>query len=117
MLFREKSDEQIINDLPASAIKILGERGPADEYVFTLPSEAAIRKNLKNWMKRAGIDKKITFYCGRHTFATQLLIHGANLKTVADCLGHTTTQHTIKYLNYVDALKGEAIAALPEIEF
>jgi len=67
-------------------------------------------------MKQAGIHKNISFYCGRHTFATQLLLNGANLKTVADCLGHTSTTHTVKYLNYVDALKTEAIGALPGIE-
>ena len=51
-----------------------------------------------------------------NTFATQLLLSGANLKTVADCLGHSSTRHTIKYLNYVDELKTEAISSLPSIK-
>ena len=42
-------------------------------------------------------------------------MNGANLKTVADALGHSDTSHTIKYLNYVDALKDRAMDNLPEI--
>lgn len=115
-IFREKNGEQIINDLHPVAIKLLGEQGNPDELIFSLPSDAAIHKLINNWIEKADIDKNISFYCGRHTFATQLLMNGANLKTVADCLGHVNTKHTIKYLNYVDALKSKAISNLPNIE-
>lgn len=115
-IFREKNDEQIINDLHPVAIKLLGQSGNPDDLIFSLPSDVAISKVLKNWVKKAEIEKNISFYCGRHTFATQLLMNGANLKTVADCLGHVNTKHTIKYLNYVDALKSDAISNLPDIE-
>lgn len=115
-IFREKGGEQIINDLPPTAIKLLGDPQKPDYFIFSLPSDVAISKDLKAWVKKAGIDKNISFYCGRHTFATQLLINGANLKTVADCMGHANTKHTIKYLNYVDILKDEAISNLPDIE-
>lgn len=113
--FREKSNEQIINHLHPIAIKMLGDykQLAPEDPVFNLPSNTTVFKHLKRWVKIAGIQKNISFYCGRHTFATQLLIHGANLKTVADCLGHSTTTHTLKYLNYVDELKEEAISNLP----
>lgn len=116
-LFREKNGKQIINQLPPVAIKLLGKRGATKAKIFSLPTDTAINKNLKLWLRKANIDKKITFYCGRHTFATQLLLNGANLKTVADCLGHSSTQHTVKYLNYVNELKDEAINNLPHIDF
>ncbi len=115
---REKTNEQIINDLHPVAIKLLGEAKKPNEKIFpVLPSDVAISKSIKRWVKNAGIEKNISFYCGRHTFATQLLLNGANLKTVADCLGHSSTKHTIKYLNYVDELKSDAISNLPNIEF
>ena len=114
-IFREKNGEQVINDLPPTALKLLGKEKKREEKVFKLPSDVAISKDLKNWVKRAGINKNVSFYCARHTFATQLLLNGANLKTVADCMGHTNTKHTIKYLNYVDALKSEALNNLPEL--
>ena len=116
-LFREKTGEQIINDLHPICLELIGERGKPIQNIFSdLPSDVAIGKNLKLWVARAGIEKNISFYCGRHTFATQLLLNGANLKTVADCLGQTSTKHTLKYLNYVDALKSEAISSLPSIK-
>lgn len=117
ILDRKKTGTPIVNDLPESAKDILSkyERGIGNNKIFTLPSDPAISKDLKNWVKKAEIDKSISFYCGRHTFAVLLLNNGANLKTVADCLGHTTTAHTIKYLNYVDALKEEALRSLPSI--
>ncbi|MEY3398294.1 MAG: hypothetical protein RL220_888 [Bacteroidota bacterium] len=41
-----------------------------------------------------------------------LFMNGVNLKTVTDCMGHTTIQHTLKYLNHVDELKDEAVLKL-----
>lgn len=114
---RNKTTEQVIVPLSKTALKLIGERGEKDEYIFDLPSDTATNKNLRYWIKRAALDKHITFYCARHTFAVQLLLNGANLKTVADLLGHTTTKHTLKYLNYVDELKDEAINKLPELNF
>ena len=114
---REKVKSSSIHiPLSKTAIALIGERGMPNEKVFTLEqSDNAINKVLRNWTARAGIEKHITFYCGRHTFAVQLLSNGANLKTVADCMGHTSTKHTIKYLNYVDSLRDAAIDSLPDI--
>lgn len=117
VIYREKTGEQVVNDLHPVALQLIGESKSHDSKVFQeLPSDNGINKCLKYWIERAGIDKKITFYCGRHTFATQLLLNGANLKTVADCLGHADTTHTMKYLNYVDSLKSKAISNLPNIK-
>ena len=119
-ILRQKSSEQITNDLPPTAIDILSKyfqnRKDRNGVVFPpLPSTNGTNKTIQNWISRAGIEKKITFYCGRHSFAVMLLLNGANLKTVADCLGHSSTQHTLKYLNYVDQLKSDAIASLPSL--
>ncbi|SNS52987.1 Site-specific recombinase XerD [Ekhidna lutea] len=115
MIFREKSKEQIINDIPKSAIQFLGDRGKNEDLIFKLPSNVAVSKNLKNWTKKAGITKNISFYCARHTFATQLLLSGADVLTVSNCMGHSSTKHTTMYLNYVDGLKTKAIADLPSL--
>ena len=85
------------------------------EYLFSLPSDTTINKTLKKWMKEMGIHKSITFYCARHSFACLLLEHGSNLKTVADCMGHSSTRETTKYLNFVAYLKKEAIMSIPQI--
>lgn len=104
--------------LSPTILELIGEPQQANESVFKLSkngktlSETAVNKTLKNWIKRAGIDKHITFYCGRHTFAVRLLERGANLKTVADALAHKSTDHTIKYLNHINSLKDNATANL-----
>ena len=115
---REKTGTEINLSLSKAALDLLGERKDFKDLIFDLKhngkfiSEVSINKTLNNWLKKAEIEKKISFYCGRHTFATRLLIKGANLKTVSDALAHKTTANTIKYLNYVNSLKDDATSNL-----
>jgi site-specific recombinase XerD len=88
-----------------------------DSNIFTLPSHAACTKALKYWTKRAGITKHITWHCGRHSFAVNILNNGANIKTVASLLGHSGLKHTEKYTRAVDSLKEAAINSLPALNF
>ena len=73
-------------------------------------------RSLKYWVKRAKIQKHITWYCARHSFAVNILNNGANIKTVASLLGHSGLQHTEKYTCAVDELKQKAIDSLPELK-
>ena len=118
LIDRAKNDEIINIRLSPTALEIIGERKEDEELVFDLKhkgkniSPGSVNKTLKVWVKNAGIKKHITFYCGRHTYAVRLLLNGSNLKTVADALGHTSTKHTTKYLNFIDSLKDEATSNL-----
>tara|TARA_R110002072_G_scaffold37715_18_gene109968 strand:- start:8351 stop:9430 length:1080 start_codon:yes stop_codon:yes gene_type:complete len=121
---REKTNKKIELKLKTNILNLLGGPKKNNDLVFNFESkngktisDNGINKCLKNWVNRAKIDKHITFYCARHTMATQLLSYGANLKTVADALGHSDTRNTIKYLNYIDSLKDEAVDNLPDISF
>ena len=115
---RSKTNVKIDNYLNTAAIRLMGDPEKASDLVFKLNdiSDTAVNKNLKNWLKRAEIDKKITFYCARHSFACLLLMNGANLKSVADAMGHKSTKTTLKYLNHVEKLKDNAINNIPDIE-
>lgn len=88
-----------------------------DSLIFPLPSHNMCLKALRHWVKRANIDKHMTWHCARHSFAVNILNNGANIKTVASLLGHSGLRHTEKYTRAVDSLKQEAINSLPELKF
>ena len=115
---RKKTGSPINNQLSSAPLNLIGEPRDKEDYVFKLQniSHTSVSKNLKYWLKRAEIDKKITFYCARHSFACLLLMNGANLKSVADAMGHSSTKTTLKYLNHVERLKDEATNNLPSLE-
>ena len=105
-----------IND---GLLRLLGEptiNQNKDSLIFTLPSYEMCLKSLKRWVKRAGIDKHISWHCARHSFAVNILNNGANIKTVASLLGHSGLKHTEKYTRAVDKLKEDAINSLPELK-
>lgn len=86
-----------------------------DGKIFNLPSQSMCLRSLKYWVKRAKIQKHITWHCARHSFVVNILNNGANIKTVASLLGHSGLQHTEKYTREVDELKQKAIDSLPEL--
>jgi len=95
-------------------LRLIG-KGASKERIFPLPSHTMCLKALRHWTKRADIDKHITWHCARHSFATNILSNGANIKTVASLLGHSDLRHTEKYTRAVDSLKEAAINSLPEL--
>ena len=108
----------VVIPLNDGLLSIIGE-APADKncLIFDLPTYESCCKSVKRWVKRAGIDKHISWHCARHSFAVNILNNGANIKTVASLLGHSGLKHTEKYTRAVDKLKEEAINSLPELKF
>ena len=105
-----------LNDALFGLIGTKPEDAP-DDYIFHLPSETMCLKALRSWTKKAGIDKHITWHCGRHSFATALLSNGSNIKVVSSLLGHSTLRFTEVYVRAVDKLKEEAINSLPILKY
>lgn len=116
-IVQNKTQKPVIINLNTTTQRLIGQPGKPNEFIFTLPSHTAVSKNLKNWKERAGLQKTVTFHVARHSFATNLIIFGADISSASALLGHTSFEHTQKYVRIVEALKQDAVNRLPEIEF
>lgn len=106
-----------LNDQLIELIGYPPEDATPDTLVFDLPGTGSCRKSIKTWVRNAGIKKNIAWHNGRHSFAVNALISGADIKTVSSLLGHSSILMTEKYLHVVDCLKAKAIDNLGPIGY
>ena len=59
-------------------------------------------RTLRNMLKRAGIDKKPTLHDLRHTYASELIRNGVDMKTVSVILGHADISTTMNIYVHKD---------------
>lgn len=100
-----------VETLPISepAYKLLGERGEYNEIVFKgLKYSAWHNQKLQDWITSAGINKKITFHCARHTFSTLQLTLGTDIYTIKELLGHKDIRTTQLYSKVINQKKKDA---------
>ena len=97
---RRKTGAEVSIRLFAVPCSILRTYLPAspDEPIFPLPSNGWCNRCLEQVLNRAGIDKRLTFHCARHTFATTVtLAQGVAIETIAKLLGHKNIRTTQIY--------------------
>lgn len=110
---QQKTKEFEYTPISEQALQLCGKPGEPGQLVFeNLPGPAWISRPLKNWIEAAGIKKKITFHCFRHTFATLQLLNGTDIYTVSKMLGHTNVKTTQIYARVVDEKKNKAAQAI-----
>jgi site-specific recombinase XerD len=105
---QSKTDEDVYTPLNDTAMKLLQEPGNKEDYIFSLPSHAGANKTLKAWIRRAGIDKKISWHNSRHSYGTNLIFNGVDLLTTSKLLGHTSLKHTQRYVDSAKEMKEKA---------
>lgn len=105
-----------------SLFELIGEQPEArgkDELVFMLPSHTMCLKALRRWVKRAGINKHITWHCARHSFGTNMAVtaaqKGFSVRVVQEMMGHSSLRYTERYTRVVDEQKKQAMAELNKL--
>jgi len=87
-----------------------------ENFVFDLPeNNSAINYYIKDWIKRAGIKKNISFHSSRHSAAVLLLSLGVDLYTVSKILGHTSIKTTEVYSKLIPEKYKEALNRIPDV--
>lgn len=113
---QQKTSKQVTINLNENAIQLIGKAENKNELIFKLPSHTACTKGLEVWCKKAKINKKITWHCARHSFATNIIFYGSDVNSASSLLGHSSLAYTQRYLRVVNELKEKAVQNLPDLK-
>lgn len=113
-LLQTPKTENSIRTIPISEnlISLLNSIPRTSNFVFSINDTYIDAKYLQKVWKRTLLENNIPyrkFHDLRHTFATLLLSHGANLITVKELLGHSSVKITEIYLDALPKNKKDII--------
>ncbi|MEA5128319.1 MAG: site-specific integrase [Proteiniphilum sp.] len=102
----EKGETEATLPISNEALQLCGER--VEGKVFKGLKRSMIYAPLKKWVETAGITKRITFHCFRHTFATLQIALGEDIYVVSKMLVHKHVSTTQRYADLVNAKKRQS---------
>jgi integrase len=111
-VLQSKTERNVHVNLNGAALKLLGESSNSEALVFDLPGANGANKTIKAWVKRAGIQKKITWHNARHSFGTNLIYNNIDPITTSKLMGHTSLANIYRYVDAADEMKRDAVNVL-----
>lgn len=107
-ILQSKTRKYVYVPLNKLALSVLPERKGDEDLVFDLNGNTnRFNRRLQEWIDEAELDKHITYYCSRHTFATIQYELGASLSTTRSNLGHCDIESTMAYTHILEGKKIE----------
>lgn len=113
--FREKTGMEYEIPLLELPLQILERyRGTAsDGRLLPMFPNGELNRELKNIARVCGISRRLTWHCGRHTYATEItLSQGVPIETVSRMLGHNQIKTTQIYAKITNDKIDEDMKAL-----
>jgi len=126
LILLEKTKNQERREIPMNGSlrelfkRLFTQRRLDTDYVFVNPETGNRYYDLKRAFSRAlskaGI-KDFRFHDLRHTFASQLVMAGVDIRTVQELLGHKKLSMTMRYSHLSQAHKKEAVQTFQRVIF
>ncbi|GAB3636731.1 site-specific integrase [Hymenobacter arcticus] len=112
---KSKGKKRLRFELSAFALSMVGEVGRPNEKIFPLTYNMYLNVKLDRWILSIGINKKITWHCARHTFATCLLFQNEDISLVQKALAHSRIDTTQIYAKILDSKLNKATSSIGDL--
>jgi len=109
---QQKTGGEVLIYVSEEALQFLGEKREGTNPFDGLTYSAWKNQQLRNWFHLAGIHRKVSFHCARHSYATNLLNSGTDITIVSNLLGHKNLKTTQIYAKVINIKKKEAVSRI-----
>ena len=104
----QKTKTEDIIPISDEALQLIGYSPEKTGLVFKGLKRSWTQQPMKEWIRKAGITKNITFHSYRRTYATLQGAAGTDIRTIQSNMAHKSITTTQRYMKVVDSKKREA---------